>query len=409
MSKLVCGDYKIVKKLGEGSFGIVYEVSDNKGTHYALKKFIRGNEDGFDTDSLTELDILSRINHPNVTQVYSLFLNKCDPCLVMEKADMDLFEFSEKFHNTLTSEQMRYMLFQMACGLNYLHSNGIVHRDIKTENILIKNDKQFTKLMIADFGMSKIVTNKYQKIKSNGKFTTTQHARAPELWLLSDYDSRVDVWALGILFLELITRQRYFEDEYLDRLTMSVNNVNYRDYIDIAYKQQNLDNYIRSNIMNEDLRHLLINMLSVEPDFRFYSDQVLNHPYFEGLNDCQIGSIKTVGVIDQITKGKYDNVWNQLNTDPSSPEVWEEAMDIYNRYIKHDKYNKLSGGKFDKDTVAFVCYIIAYKLIKYNIKMLQILKHSQEVGIPITPELYRDIECDIIAILDFNIFRPFPV
>lgn len=191
-------NYKRIKKLGKGAYGDVWLVEDTKTKkRYAMKQFQMQVGAGVDGTIITELDILNRLNHPNVLYSIDTFEEKdCkDVATILPLADGDLSTIRP-------SEVNRKMLFQMLCGLFYLHTNFIAHNDIKQLNILRVGDT----LKIADYGLSQI----------NPSLTERQNVqtifwRAPEIFPRVQNDAfgpfdpyKADVWALGVTFLGLL-------------------------------------------------------------------------------------------------------------------------------------------------------------------------------------------------------------
>ena len=204
-------DKDVISKLGKGTYGLVYKVRES-GKEYALKTYVN---DAFDSSNILEIDTLVRVNHPNVVKTHKAYVNaKCEVCLLLELADSDLSKYIEKQTiqpGVVTMEQQRIM-FGLACGLNYIHSNFIVHKDLKPANILmIKGVPK-----IADFGLATI--RRSEVLPLDGPVATVWW-RPPEILVTEigvpgnfyEYTNKVDVWAMGLIFFELITGNRLLE------------------------------------------------------------------------------------------------------------------------------------------------------------------------------------------------------
>lgn len=423
----LCGGYKFIEKIGSGSYGDIYKVSKN-GKEYALKKY--KNTDGFDSDSLTELDILSRIHHPNVTQVKELFLDNCSPCLIMEIASMDLLNYLKIYRpdKNFQLNQLYNWMLQLVCGVNYLHINCIIHRDLKLLNILVYDNT----LLIADYGMAQFVPNRYSVLPPLTQFLTTVETRAPEIWQYKEYDSRIDVWALGVIYLQLLTYHGVWDDQeydYLDDLAVDDNKVAFNDYYDKLFNQVDIDYNIDSVINDPLLNDLLKKMLTVDREKRIYSNQIIGHPFFQNvistMGKCAKGQIEIVPSVEPYKKYDKDRyklwntIYNYMITKFNDMSIWFLALDIYDRYVgtlqkETTRTNVTMGsiGKLAKNItlgdIIVTCLGLAYKLLLSDVKYNEFSKSIKEkTGIISNPDHMAVVECDILNQLDFKLFRVF--
>lgn len=201
MDRKTIGEYKVVKKLGEGSFGEVFLVKDDKGNLFAAKLLQVVDQNSLESIA-KELSIHKQLKHPNLIEAYKAMHIKEDRSIAV------IMEYCEQ--GTLTShigklkkiETKAALMLEIALGLEYMHNTkSIVHRDLKTDNILIKNSC----CKIADYGLSKNI-----KSFAQTKVGTPIYI-APELLLSDKYDFSVDIWSLGIIFIEILTDKRIIE------------------------------------------------------------------------------------------------------------------------------------------------------------------------------------------------------
>ena len=226
--KLEVGDevdqYRIVRELGQGGMGAVYEVEHVKlGVRYALKTFTL--EDGhaalFRQRFLAEGKVLARLSHPNIARVFDL--NYDDDAGVAYFV-MDLVHYKDGESYTLADletggadeDHLIKWFAQMASALDYIHNEGIIHRDIKLNNILL-NDKGGVTL--SDFGISRFVDDRIRKevdvtrtIVSLGErqvtgnlIMGTEGYMGPEIKRGETATAASDTYALGITFFRLLT------------------------------------------------------------------------------------------------------------------------------------------------------------------------------------------------------------
>ena len=181
----------------------------------ALKKIKTEDEkQGFPITALREIMIMKRLHHKNILQLFEVITSKKkeindmkrDAYLVFEYMEHDLFSL---IHSKLYYEksQIKLILYQLLQGLNYLHQNNVLHRDIKPQNILVNNKGE---VKIGDFGLSRIFANT-SNIKRYTNRVVTRWYRSPELLLgETNYGPAIDMWSIGCVFWELLTGEVLF-------------------------------------------------------------------------------------------------------------------------------------------------------------------------------------------------------
>uniref|UniRef100_A0A6C0LXS6 Protein kinase domain-containing protein n=1 Tax=viral metagenome TaxID=1070528 RepID=A0A6C0LXS6_9ZZZZ len=201
-------EYKILKQLGRGSYGIVYSV-ENTNTHetYAMKVatiFPHGVENGLSQDVLRETVMLRQNDHPNVLSAVDIFTNatKTNINIIMPLADSDLHTWIRSKKRSLSPEDIRMAksyIYQLYCGLDYLAKKHIIHGDIKPGNVLIFGNT----IKIADFGISMFCA-KEECLLSHGIGTLIY--RAPETLTRANTNlvsSKFDIWSAGCIVYEI--------------------------------------------------------------------------------------------------------------------------------------------------------------------------------------------------------------
>lgn len=125
--------------------------------------------------------------------------------IVTEYCTQNLMNVIKLNATTLNTDHVKYIVYEIAKGLNYIHSRGVIHRDLKPLNILVNDNWD---IKISDFGQSNVMTDRINKDYNLTKYVTTRYYRAPELYLNyeSIYTSAIDMWSLGCVIAELFTK-----------------------------------------------------------------------------------------------------------------------------------------------------------------------------------------------------------
>lgn len=197
--------FQIVEKIGQGAYAIVHKAV-HKETNWvvALKvvdmKF--SHKDETKEEIRREIDVLRKCNHNNIVRYYGCFFTKSALCILMDYCEIGSVQDLMKVCDiTLTEEHIATILYIVVNGMIYLHAQGIIHRDVKSANILL-NIKGEPKL--ADFGVSAI--GQAGKEARTRSIVGTPLFMAPEVLEGDDYDFKSDIWSLGITALEMAER-----------------------------------------------------------------------------------------------------------------------------------------------------------------------------------------------------------
>uniref|UniRef100_A0AAX7U515 mitogen-activated protein kinase n=1 Tax=Astatotilapia calliptera TaxID=8154 RepID=A0AAX7U515_ASTCA len=199
-------EFEKLNRIGEGTYGIVYRARDTKSDEIVALKKVRmdAEKDGVPISSLREITLLLRLRHPNIvelkevvvgTQLESLFL-------VMSYCEQDLASLLENMQTPFSEAQVKCIVLQLLRGLEYLHHNFIIHRDLKVSNLLM-TDKGCVK--IADFGLARMYGIPQQPMTPR---VVTLWYRAPELLLgTKTQTTALDMWAVGCILAELLAHK----------------------------------------------------------------------------------------------------------------------------------------------------------------------------------------------------------
>lgn len=196
-------NYRIIDLVGEGAYGKVYKVIDDKDQIYALKSLKLNQQDKRNIESVQrEIETLKKLKHPNIVDLIDFIQEDSHIYLIIGYMDMDLKMFLSRNQSKISMSFLKTVTRQIVEGLKCIHDNKILHRDIKSSNILLDSKEN---VKISDFSLSRCSD-------TTGKGIYTQEIvslwyRAPEILLgNSNYSSAIDIWSLGVLLVEIATK-----------------------------------------------------------------------------------------------------------------------------------------------------------------------------------------------------------
>jgi cell division cycle 2-like protein len=172
-------EYEQLNKIDEGTYGVVFRARDKgTGAIRALKKVKMDKErEGFPLTALREANILLSMQHPNVVGVTEMVMgNSLDSIfMVMEFAEHDLKGLMETMTKPFTIPEVKCLMLQLLGGVSYLHDNWVLHRDLKTSNVLVNNKGE---LKICDFGLAEAVLGSAEAVHAHGGDALVPRPRA---------------------------------------------------------------------------------------------------------------------------------------------------------------------------------------------------------------------------------------
>ncbi|KAL2330247.1 hypothetical protein Fmac_017828 [Flemingia macrophylla] len=289
-----------IRPVGRGAYGIVCAaVNAETREEVAIKKVGNAFDNRIDAKrNLREIKLLQHMDHENVIALKDIIRppqrdNFNDVYIVYELMDTDLHQIIRSTQQ-LTNDHCRYFLYQLLRGLKYVHSANVLHRDLKPSNLLLNANCD---LKIADFGLARTIS----ETDFMTEYVVTRWYRAPELLLnCSEYTAAIDIWSVGCILGEIITRQPLFPGkDYVHQLRLITELIGSPDDTSLGFlRSDNARRYVRQlpqyprqqfaarfPSMSPGAVDLLEKMLVFDPNRRITVDAALRHPYLAPLHD----------------------------------------------------------------------------------------------------------------------------
>ncbi len=209
--------YRIIEKLGEGGMGVVYKAEDTKLRRTVALKFLPKKLETHEPERarfLQEAQAASALNHPNVCTVYDIREEGDQQFIVMEYVDGKTLR--EMVPIPKTQDAVSFAI-QIGEALQEAHSHGIVHRDVKPENIMVNTKNQ---IRVMDFGLAKLKGS--LKLTRTSSTVGTLAYMAPEHIQGAEVDARGDIFSLGIVLFEMLTGHLPFRGEHEAAMMYSI-------------------------------------------------------------------------------------------------------------------------------------------------------------------------------------------
>ncbi|XP_050291316.1 serine/threonine-protein kinase TIO isoform X3 [Quercus robur] len=257
-------NYHVIELVGEGSFGKVYKGRRKfTGQTVAMKFIMKHGKSEKDIQNLRqEIEILRKLKHENIIEMLDSFESEQEFCVVTEFAQGELFEILED-DKCLPEEQVQAIAKQLVRALHYLHSNRIIHRDMKPQNILIGAGSV---VKLCDFGFARAMSTNTVVLRS---IKGTPLYMAPELVREQPYNHTADLWSLGVILYELFVGQPPFYTNSVYALIRHIvkDPVKYPDN------------------MSQNFKSFLRGLLNKVPQNRLTWPTLLEHPFVQETSD----------------------------------------------------------------------------------------------------------------------------
>ena len=260
-------NFELIYVLGTGAFGKVrlYRDRTNKELLYAIKTLKKEGISKTQYELIqSEINILSKLDHPNVVKYFGTFEDDFYLHIMMEYLQgHDLFKIiTLKDYTKIEEKDMSEIIYQLFKTLIFLHTKNIVHRDIKPENILFSNKKDYSTLRIIDFGLA---TQTVKDTKSVG----TPYYMSPEL-IDGISVPKSDVWSVGVIMYQMLTGKFPFnssgdKNNLLDNIKKNPYNTKYLEEVEYS----------------DEVKDLIGKILVKDYNKRLSSEECIQHPWFK--------------------------------------------------------------------------------------------------------------------------------
>jgi len=311
------GHYEVVSELGRGGMGVVYKAFEPTLNRYVAIKVLGEhllNDEGLIERFTREAKSMAAINHPNVIQVYYIGKEDKQPFFAMEFLEGISLDELLTGKRILKVADAKNILRQACAGLNEAHKHDLVHRDIKPANLMICADGS---VKVVDFGIAQ--TREYgDKLTNTGEFVGTPGYLSPEVCTGQEVDKRSDIFALGIVFYEMLAGKVPFENDSPLGLMLEVVQSEIPDIRGINKKVDKKTHYI------------LEKMIAKNPQERFQDCAEIIQQLGQGGDLSDLATIKAQAtkavvkpkkVSQQVTQQAAQTLANAAATAPNNQEV----------------------------------------------------------------------------------------
>lgn len=383
--------------LGGGAFAHVYNSIDKKS---AIK--VQYTEDYCAT---REVSIMSCLSHPNIMTADNYTTDGIKTFITMQKGKCLYGDFNLRPPTVLN------IIWGILNGLNYMHDNNIIHRDLKSSNILVFDDR-YNDVRICDFGLSKYFTTAVEGV-THTNIVQTLHYRAPEVAMGMEYGFQIDIWSVGVIILELLSGDGFDrshvecdindEQAFIFKWGSMVNGPPINCWGDIDKKwfvECKLNSMIRVP-MTHPLVQLALECLSWDSNLRPTAREALNHSCFSEFYLLESAPIPVVPIVWYI----HDPL-RQPNINPNMKcstyaWLWEicRAFNITNTiifiYAVIDYYLQIA--RIDENCLPTV--VCAALLVNIHLNSLDLIDANmimETAGRIFTEEMIEVVFCDMV-------------
>ncbi|GBG84986.1 hypothetical protein CBR_g39450 [Chara braunii] len=333
-------DFEILRVVGQGSFGKVFQVQRKATGEIMAMKVMRKEkivEKNHEEYMKAERDILTSVVHPFIVQLKCSFQTKSKLYLLLEFINGGHLFFQLDRQGMFSEDLARIYTAEIVLALSHLHQQDIIHRDLKPENILLDADGH---VKITDFGLAK--ANVSSMVASNSICGTMEYM-APEIILAKGHGKAADWWSVGILMFEMVTGMPPYLSNNRQKLQAK-----------IVKDKVKLPSYLTSQCHS-----LLKGLLQKEPAKRLGSgprgsEEIKGHPFFKGINWKKLEAKEIQpgfrpNVADKRCTANFDEMWTKLPPNDSPAGTPKKSSEVFRGYTFVASKNWTPSG-YDSDT-----------------------------------------------------------
>lgn len=287
--------YNFEDNLGKGQFGLVKLATHKKtGKKVAIKTVHKKDMKPIEIyQQRREIDVLKMSQHPNIVALIDLFENSDYYYIVLEYMQgKDLFDYIQFRNFKLGEQRVKELSYQIGIAIKYLHSYGIVHRDLKLENVMMSDNTESGVPKLVDFGLAKMIG---PNEKADEPFGTLGYV-APEVLRKEPYSFSCDLWSYGCIIYALLSGSLPFDHE------------SQKETIKMTLENKLEFDLPCWNSISENCKDLLVKLLAKDPSKRITLENALKHKWFNGIDLNQKTGIVNNKVASQNFKSKKLNL-----------------------------------------------------------------------------------------------------
>ncbi|VDP33750.1 unnamed protein product, partial [Soboliphyme baturini] len=273
------------------TYGTVFKAKNRESHEIVALKRVRLDDDdeGVPSSALREICLLKELKHPNIVRLYDVVHSDRKLTLVFEYCDQDLKKYFDSLNGEIDPSMVKSLMYQLLCGLAFCHSQNVLHRDLKPQNILLNKNLE---LKLADFGLARAFGI---PVRCYSAEVVTLWYRPPDVLLGAKlYNTSIDMWSAGCIFAEIANAGRPLfpgtdVDDQLRKIFKLLGTTNEEtwpgvtqlpEYKPMPFYQPSVTFTQAIPNINSKGRDLLQRLLVCNPVQRITADAALKHPYF---------------------------------------------------------------------------------------------------------------------------------
>jgi calcium-dependent protein kinase len=317
-------DYVIGEIMGSGAFATVRKVTHKDSNQPRALKIIKKNPKQDSSRMYLEVDILKKLIHPNIMQIFEFYEDKKNFYIITEFCEGgELFD-KVVDKGSFKEDEASQVIKQLVSAINYIHSNNIVHRDLKPENILLDTKKNNI-IKIIDWGTARFFDK--DKNKKMNKVSGTPYYIAPEV-LFEKYDEKCDVWSCGVIMYILLCGYPPFNGETDNEILAKIKSGKF------TFPEEEWGS------LSNECKDLIKCMLEFDPKKRYSAAQCLTHVWLTEHNKKSIDNNLTKRALTNMKKFHADRKLQQASltyivNHLMSKEDKNEMLEIFSSFDKN--------------------------------------------------------------------------